>query len=131
MKQIFKIDLKYQLRSCRRGLYYVYMSAFGIGLIYLIFQGVFNWWTIFLIGTSVFWLMVLMTIPFHIQYLAENWNTKLCIDNERLTATIEDKSGSFTYNLKDIRTERYLVGHHKPGMIKKVTSLFHSTTMVM
>jgi hypothetical protein len=118
MKQIYRIDIRHQLKSCRRGLYYVYMSAFGIGLIYLVSQSVFNWWAIFLIGTSVFWLMVLVTIPFHIQYLTENWNTILWIDNERQTVTIEDKSGSFSYNVQDIRTERYLVGHHKPGMIK-------------
>jgi hypothetical protein len=118
MKQTYKIDIRHQVRSCRRNLYYVYMSAFGVALVYLIFQGVFNSWTIFLIGTSVFWLTVLMTTPFHIQYLLENWDTRLSVDKERQTVTIEDKSGVFTYDFQEVRTERHLVGHHKPGMIK-------------
>jgi hypothetical protein len=118
MKQIYKIDIKHQLRSFRQSLLYVYVSVFGVGFTYFMFHNEFNWWTIFLVGPSLLWFAVLITAPLHIQYLTENWNTKLWIDNERQMVTIEDKSGSFSYSVQDLKTERYVGAQHKPGMIK-------------
>jgi hypothetical protein len=97
------------------------MSVFGIGSIYFIFHSVFNWWIILLVGTSLFWTAVLVTAPLHLQYLIENWSTRLYIDNEAQIVTIENESGSFTYTFQETKTERHLGGHHKPGMIKSFT----------
>jgi hypothetical protein len=94
------------------------MSFICLILVYFIDRGSSPWWIVFLIGTSVFWLMFIITIPFHIHYLIENWNTRLLIDTERQTATIESRKESFTYDFKDLKTERHLVGHHRPGIIK-------------
>lgn len=62
--------------------------------------------------------MVVMTMPFHIQYLIENWDTRLIIDIKEQVVTIEEKNYSYTCKFEDLRTERYLGGHHKPGRIK-------------
>lgn len=118
MKHTYKIDARHQFRSSRKSLYYVYVAIAVIAGGSFIFQYMFSWWMILLIGTLPIWLAVLMLMPFYIQYLNENWNTILSIDTEKQAITIEDKSGSFTYAVQDVRIIRYLVKHHKPGMIK-------------
>jgi hypothetical protein len=73
---------------------------------------------IFFGGTALFWFMVLLTAPFHIQYLIENWDTKLIVDGDGQTVSIEKNKQTVTYNVQDLRIERHLLGHHKPGREK-------------
>jgi hypothetical protein len=118
MKQIYKIDAKHQFRSARKSMFYVYVALFVTAGFFFILPEMFSWWATILVGSFSIWLAIVMLAPFHIQYLAENWNTTLCVDTEKQTVTIEDKTGSYIYSFHDIKIVRYLIRHHKPGMIK-------------
>jgi hypothetical protein len=63
----------------------------------------------------LFWSVtsVLFLMPFHIQYLMRNWDTKLIIDNELKTIEIQENRQTFKYKFSDISTERHLLGHHR------------------
>ncbi len=68
----------------------------------------------------LFWFVtsLAVTIPFHVQYLLRNWNTKLVVDNVSMTIEIQENGQIFKYKFSDITTERYLLGHHRPYIHK-------------
>jgi hypothetical protein len=123
MPQEFKIDFRHQLKSFREC--FVTLAWIVIAMIIgvLVFNGL-DLKTIALM-CILFWLIasVGMTIPFHINYLVANWDTKMKVDNEGNEIQITQARLKLTYKLSDIRVTRHLCGHHKPGRAKSWTPI--------
>src|SRR5688572_11142018 len=123
MREEFKIDLRHQFKSAKEvfvGLVWI-MSGMIISH-FLIADS--NLIQMLIIGL-LFWLVtsVAMTLPFHIQYLVTNWDTKLIIDNESKTLEIIQSGTSYKYRFSDLTIYRHILGHYRPDRKKSWTPI--------
>ncbi len=108
MKQEFKIDFKNQYKSIKYSFNLLLIGSFGIIIAGIIGKNfdlksallTFLFFTLFFLG---------MVLPFHIQYLYQNWNTKLIIDFNSKIIKIIEKNQKFEFNLSEIIIERIIV----------------------
>lgn len=108
MKQEFKIDFKNQYKSIKYSFNLLLIGSFGIIIAGIIAKNfdlnsallTFLFFTLFFLG---------MVLPFHIQYLYQNWNTKLIIDFNSKIIKIIEKNKEFEFNLSEINIERIIV----------------------
>lgn len=109
MRQEFKINFKNQLYSIRQFIYLLIPVI--IVIIFFEIQnldlnseaGVFT-----IVGFFAFFLILIL--PFHIQYLIENWNTKLIVDNNSKKIKIIQGNKISEFNINEIYAER-IIGH--------------------
>lgn len=73
----------------------------------------------------VFWLLTVFTmiLPFHIQYLLKNWNTKLIVNDAEEKIEIHIRKTVSVFNFSEIETQRHILGHYKPGRQKSWTPI--------
>lgn len=118
MKSVFKIDITHQYKSSRECFYLLLWIATA-AIIFSIISNDINYQAIFWFAL-IFWFITapLLALPFHLSYLKKNWNTKLIIDDNLQTLEIMQSGQSFIYNLTDIKVNRYILGHYKPGRTK-------------
>ena len=64
-----------------------------------------------------------MILPFHIQFLIKNWNTKLIINEAEEKIEIHIGKKVNIYNFSEIETQRHILGHYKPGRQKSWTPI--------
>ena len=108
MKQEFKIDLKNQYKSMRHCLILFVITSFGTIVVAGIVEKNFNLNSALLIFLFSALFFLGMVLPFHIQYLYQNWNTKLIIDSNSQIIQIKERSQNFECNLSEIIVERVI-----------------------
>lgn len=115
--QTFKLDINHQFKSFRECLLILGWVATGSIIGYLFFEA--ELISISIIGI-LFWLATafLMVLPFHIQYLIENWHTSLIVYTDKEEIEIKHKLEVFNYPFSEITVNRFLLGHYKPGRSK-------------
>ncbi len=64
-----------------------------------------------------------MILPFHIQYLIKNWNTKLIIYDAEEKIEIHNGQTVNSFKFSDILIQRHILGHYKPGRKKSWTPI--------
>lgn len=113
MTHEYRIDFRHQIRSFRESFVTLTWTMIGVVIVTFLIKGA-DFLTTFSFGLLIWSVTsVLFVIPFHIQYLMRNWNTKLIIDNELKTIEIQENRQIFKYKFSDISTERHLLGHHR------------------
>jgi hypothetical protein len=123
MTRDYKIDIRHQLKSFRECFVTLgwTIAAMIIGTVAIKGMDIKTMAVI----CGLFWLVasVGMTLPFHINYLMTNWDTKLTVDNEKKEIQITDAGQTVDYKLSDIKVTRHLCGHYKPGRTKSWTPI--------
>jgi hypothetical protein len=119
MREIYKIDLKHQLRSFRECFKILAFCMVGVLIGYFFWPGENNVIEALVLGL-LFWLVVAVVpaLLFHLPYLSENWRTKLTIDKVAKTVEIEKDGIVHKYNFDELKTERHLLGHYRPDREK-------------
>lgn len=109
MKQEFKIDFKNQFNSLKKYFFILLSMICGL-IIFGCFKQNFivAFYTLFIFFT----FFSLMVLPFHIQYLIKNWNTKLIIDFKLKTIKIIEKDVINEFNISEISTERIITNDY-------------------
>lgn len=114
----FKIDFTHQLRSFRECLKIFGWYALAFIIIKFSFTD-FDDTATFIICIS-FWLVtgVGLALPFHINYLSVNWNTKLIIDENLKAIQIIEGNDIYSYALNEIIVTRHILPHYRPDRTK-------------
>ncbi len=123
MKSIFKIDIRHQYKSSRECFFLLLWTATAAIIFSIVYKNT-DYQTIFWFGLSAWFITApLLALPFHLNYLKKNWNTKMIIDDSLQTIAIIQSSERFIYNLAEIKVSRYILGHYKPGRSKSWTPI--------
>jgi hypothetical protein len=123
MTREYKIDLRHQLRSFRE-CFITLAWTMGAVIVGPFVIKEMDYGTIFVI-CILFWLVtsVAMTLPFHINYLLANRQTRLIVDDNLKTIKLIQSSQTFHYKFSDIQVTRHILGHHRPDRTKSWTPI--------
>ena len=123
MTREYKLDLRHQVRSFRKCFVTLAWTVVAVVVGLLVIKGI-DFWSILTICV-LFWLVtsVIMTMPFHINYLMANWRTKLLIDDNQKTIQIIESGQANKYNIADIEVTRHILGHYRPDRKKSWTPI--------
>lgn len=123
MKTEFKLNFRNQYKSSKECFNILLWLLILLPIIIFYKKG--NFSIEIFIFAIVFWLITTFTmiLPFHIQYLIKNWNTKLIINEaeEKIEIHIRKKVNVFSFS--EIKTQRHILGHYKPGRQKSWTPI--------
>lgn len=109
MKQEFKINFKDQAHSIKQCIYMLVPIILAVIFFEIQNQELNSeaaFFTLIIFGI----LFLGMALPFHIQYLFTNWNTRLVIDFNSKKIQIIQGNKTSVFNISEIVTER-IIGH--------------------
>ena len=119
----YGIDLRHQLRSFRECFYLLawYLCAFTVGQ--FLIEDI-DKWTLFVI-LILFWLItsVGFVLPFHVNYLIANWQTKLIIDANLKTIRLIESGQIYDFKFSNIKVTRHILGYYRPDRTKSWTPI--------
>ena len=123
MKKEYKLNFKNQYNSSKKCFNILLWLLILLPFIIYFKKG--NFSIEIFIFAIIFWLLTSFTmiLPFHIQYLIKNWNTKLIINEtaEKIEIYIGKTVNIFKFS--EIETQRHILGHYKPGRHKSWTPI--------
>ena len=119
----YKIDFRHQIRSFRECFITLAWTMIAVIVAPFVIEGM-DYMTMFVI-CILFWLTpsVAMTLPFHINYLLANWQTRLIVDDNLKTIKIIQSGLSYDYKISDIHVTRHILGHYRPDRTKSWTPI--------
>lgn len=119
----YKIDFRHQVRSFRE-CFITFAWTMGAFIVApFVIDGI-DYMTLFVI-CMLFWLVtsVAMTLPFHINYLLANRQTKLIVDDNLKTIKLIQSRQEYNYKISDIKVTRHILGHYRPDRTKSWTPI--------
>ncbi len=119
----YKIDLRHQVKSFRKCFFTLALTMAPLLAITFIIEEM-DFTTMFVI-CILFWIVtsVALTIPFHINYLLANWQTKLIVDSDLKTIKLVQSGKTYDYGFSDIQVTRNILGHYRPDRTKSWTPI--------
>jgi hypothetical protein len=118
MRYVYQIDLKHQLGPFRKYFETLMLCMAGVLLGYFMWTGDKSIVEAIVLGLLGWFVVILPTVIFHSQYLLENWNTKMTIDQSNRTVEIDNGGGTCKYAFEDLKNERHLLGRYRPDRMK-------------
>jgi hypothetical protein len=122
MLHTYKVNFKYQRKSVRNnflGFPMIFFILFYLGITGRIIYSVSV--TLVIILTISFVLSLTITLPYHIQYLLENWLTEMTINRLENKLIIKSKGCFFEYDLNEIYVQLIVAATHKPGRFNNIS----------